>query len=487
MRPGRALLVVALLAAPALAALPDDAPMLEVVAPDAGVAPAAAPTLQAPRANYLLPVLESEFLHFGLMAFSNLVTRQPFAQISLDSIASHFDGRRPWQFDVDFFFTNQFGHPYQGALSFTAARSAGVPFWLATIYPLLASLSWELFYEIDAPAINDQITTTLGGIFLGEVLHRAAALVLSDTGGGTPSWVRQVGSFLLSPAGAINHWLTNGELDAQDLDENPPYFAHVSAGVNIGGVLRDPGTRRTYLVPGVQFNVQASLTYGIPGDPAFRYRHPFSHFALDANLLIGAGAVTGGFFTRGLLWGAHFGNASTSVRGVWGVFGQYDFSAASLARVSSVAVGLGASLQWKLGTDVFLQATGMLSGVPFASAGALGVEDVTVRDYHIGAGAQATTDLRLLYRDLGWLRLTARNWFIVGAYTQPTGWESISYVTFGPLGKLWGPIGLGADVVVVLRRTHFPDNGFAPQVNGVTGRITLSWLSDGHFGLVDRR
>ena len=48
-----------------------------------------------------------------------------------------------------------------GSLSFTAARSAGLPFWLACLYPLMSSLTWEMFYEVDAPSFNDQITTTL--------------------------------------------------------------------------------------------------------------------------------------------------------------------------------------------------------------------------------------------------------------------------------------------------------------------------------------
>ncbi len=498
MTAGLAAWVVALAAMPAGAAPTEDAPRREArleaptrvepseASPEPGhVALAGRPR----RTDYLLPALESEAMHLALLAFSNLVTRERFAQVSLDTIASHFDGRRPWTWDVDYFITNQFGHPYQGALAFTAARSAGVPFWLACLYPLLASLTWELAYEVDAPSINDQITTTFGGIFLGEVLHRAALLVLTDTNGRAPSWGRKVSAFLLDPMGAVNGWLTDDALYAGDVDEHPPFFAQFAAGVNLGGVLRDPVTQQAFLSSDLQLNLQGRLTYGIPGDPAFRYRAPFSHFDIDVNLSLGGERVasSGSYFSRGLLLGDTFGGERAAVRGVWGLFGQYDYSGTSLVRVSSVGVGVGAALQARLGPDAFLQATGVVSGVPFATAGSLGLDPERYRDYHIGPGAQAALELRLIHRDIGWLRVVARNWFVVGAYTAPSGWESISYVTVGPLVRLRGPVGLGADVVLALRRSAFQDETFDRRVTGLTARLTLSWLSDGAFGVVEPR
>jgi hypothetical protein len=238
-----------------------------------------------------------------------------------------------------------------------------------------------------------------------------------------------VGAFLLEPMGTVNRWMTNDELWSGDVDDHPPYFAQVAVGANLGSALRDPVTLRPYLTANAQLNLQARLTYGIPGDPDFRYRHPFSHFDLDFNLSIGGGQDTsiGSYFSRGLLLGTQFGGRRTSVRGLWGLFGQYDYAGASLVRVSSVGLGIGASLQARLSTNNFLQASGVFSGVPFATAGSLGLDENLYRDYHIGAGAQAALELRFINRDVGWLRIVARNWFVVGAYTAPSGWESITY------------------------------------------------------------
>jgi Domain of unknown function (DUF3943) len=431
--------------------------------------------------NVFLPILEGELLHFVLAAANNLLLRESFAQISWDSTLSHFDGRRPWEFDVDLFVVNQFGHPIQGALAFTAARSSGLSFWWSALYPFLSSLAWEMFYEIDAPSYNDQVTTPMGGIFLGEVLHRSALLLLNEAGG--PRWLRAIGAFVLEPMGQINRTLFNDTLDAHDVDDAPPVFGMLGGGVNLGTAYRDPVTFQVIQAFAPQGNIQGRLTYGTPGDPNFSYRAPFSHFDLDFNISFPGTPVTS-FFIRGLLVGAQFAKGST--RGLWGLFGQYDFASASLLRVSSVGFGLGTSLQTRLSSDFTLQVAGLASAVPFASAGSLGFEEGLVRDYHIGPGAQLTLESRLIWRDRAWLRLVARTWFTAGLYIEPLGWESITYVTGGPLVRLFGPVALGADAVVAVRRAYFPDALFDRSVTGVTGRLTLNLISNSDFGAVRR-
>lgn len=441
--------------------------------------------LDAPREhrNLLLPIIEAEGLHFALAAINNLVLRSDFAQISIDSIISHFDGRRPWWFDVDSFAINQFGHPYQGSLAFTAARSSGLSFWWAAIYPFMASLSWELFFEIDAPSYNDQVTTPVGGVFLGEVLHRSALLVLRD--GNAPRWLRTIGAFLIEPVGQLNRAMFDGALEADDVEADPHVFAVLAGGVNLGTAYRDPNTFEVIRALAPQANLQGRMTYGMPGDPTFRYRSPFSHFDLDFNFSF-PGTPVSSFFIRGLLWGRQFGSASDATRGVWGVFGQYDFAEAALVRISAVGFGVGTSFQTRVSSSVFFQLAAILGGVPYASAGSLGLEEGVVRDYHIGLGGQLTVEARLIWREVGWLRVVARSWLMEGVYVPPSGLESITYVTAGPLVRVWGPIALGADVVVAVRRATFTDTPYDPNLAGATARLTLNWVSASSLGAVDR-
>jgi hypothetical protein len=56
----------------------------------------------------------------------------------------------------------------------------------------------------------------------------------------------------------------------------------------------------------------------------------------------------------------------------------------------------------------------------------------------------------------------------------------------GPVVRLWGPLALGADAVIALRRALFFDNAFDRSVTGVTARITLNWVSLPSFGAVGK-
>lgn len=436
--------------------------------------------------SWLLPAIQSEAFHLAFLAFNSLVSRAEFAMLSLDSTVSHFDGRRPLEWDVDSFAVNQFGHPYQGALAYTAARSSGHSFWTAILFPIIASLTWELFYEVDAPSFNDQITTPIGGIFLGEVLIRASRLLLDyDVGGGWPHVARQAGAFILDPVGTLNRLAFDGAYDPGDVERLPPHFAWLSAGVNLGSVARNPATLETEQTTGLQGRAQVRLIYGPPGDPRFGYSTPFSHF--DLELVVQAPEpLTLQLFTKGLLLGQQFGSASSKLRGLWGLFGQYDFSIASLVRISAVAFGPGVALQANLGGDWYFHFNSTIGGVPFASAGSVGLEGVEgVRDYHIGPGVHFFAEWRLTNREWGWLRVAGREWFTFGVYTPPNGWESVTYLTAGPMVRLASRIGITAEVNVSLRRSYFADATFDRKVNAYSLAVSLLYLSGDGFGVVE--
>ena len=122
----------------------------------------------------------------------------------------------------------------------------------------------------------------MGGIFLGEVLHRSALLLLREGPG--PRWLRALGAFILEPMGQLNRNLLDESLDAEDVAPSPPVFAMLGGGVNLGTAFRDPNTFQIVQSFAPQGNVQGRMTYGMPGDPGFTYDYPFSHFDLDFNV-----------------------------------------------------------------------------------------------------------------------------------------------------------------------------------------------------------
>ncbi len=445
--------------------------------------PSAHPPADAPvRRDYLIPAFESAAMNLGLFAFNNLLTKQSFALISWATVRSHLDGSAGWTFDVDHFVTNQFAHPYHGSIDHAAARSSGVPFWQAGLYTFVASLGWEYFAENEPPSINDQITTTLGGIFLGEVLHRTYVSLMEDAGGQV-SVTRKLAGLLISPASSLNDWIFGGETDPGDIDRAPPISFVLTPGVSLMTRLVDitGDAPRPLIRQGPQVTLSGELTYGAPGDFRWRYRHPFSHFDAHASLTF-PGVSTGNLYIRGLLAGDQYGGEASSTQGLWGLFGLYDFGANDIVRVSSVGVGVGTTLRTRLTDKVFLQGTAILGGLGFAAAGRLDLESELVRDYHIGPGAQAVLEAKLVHRGLGMLRMRARNWWVTGAYTEPReGFESITYVVWDGAVRVAPHFAVGFELPMALRVYDFGPTHY--QALGGRGlRLTLSYMSDSVFG-----
>lgn len=441
---------------------------------DAPLRAAAAPMPALPWHHYLVPAVENAVLHLSLLSFNSLVTRQSFSLISGQTMLHNLDPAS-WTFDVDYYLTNQFGHPYQGALSFGAARGAGLSFWWSALYATLASLTWELFYEAEAPSLNDQITTSMGGSLLGEALHRAAHQLRGWEG---PAWLRFLGATLLDPLGAITEGFL-GQPAVEDVTLDPVSMRW-SAGVTAGVVVdRATGEREDRMPP--QALVSVLMLAGPPWDPRSTYDAPLSYFDLRADLSFPR-VVVGNLFIRGLLTGTRFGTGT--LHGVWGLFGDYDYAAPAIVRASAVGLGPGLIVQGNPATNLFLQFGGMLGASPFAAAGQLlDVSPDTGRDYHVGPGIQTIVDLRLVRPHWLMVDVVARNWVVFGAYVEPWGgFESITYLTLGVTVPVWQWLGVGLEATLSDRRAHFAGVGSVHDT-GFSARLTMSVLSLPHFGI----
>ena len=150
----------------------------------------------------------------------NLVSRssgQEWAKFSLKSWGNNLT--LPWQWDNNAFKNNQFSHPYHGAMYFNSARTNGYNFWQSAPWALFGSLTWELFGEVWAPAPNDLLNTTLGGITLGEMLYRVSSITLKNEATGFDRVVREVTAGLLNPVRGFNR-VVRGE--AWKVSRTPP-------------------------------------------------------------------------------------------------------------------------------------------------------------------------------------------------------------------------------------------------------------------------
>jgi hypothetical protein len=163
-------------------------------------------------------------------AFTHYVREGEWSNISPSTWITNL--KYPWQWDNNQFANNQFAHPYHGSLYFNSGRTNGYNFWQSAPWAFGGSLMWELFGEVWAPAPNDLLNTSLGGITLGEMLFRFSSLTLDNQATGSTRVVREVGATLINPVRGFNR-LVRGEMGR--ISENPPeWHPKVQAAMDVG-------------------------------------------------------------------------------------------------------------------------------------------------------------------------------------------------------------------------------------------------------------
>jgi hypothetical protein len=186
---------------------------------------------------------------------------------------------------------------------------------------------------------------------------------------------------------------------------------------------------------------------------------------------------------RGLLLGKDY-EAGGSYRGIWGLYGGYDYISPHIFRVSSTSVSLGTTFQWWLSQAIALQGS-VLGGIGYAAAG--NVAQVGQRDYHYGVAPQGLLALRLIFGDRAMLDLTGRAYYLTGVGgDDPGGMEGIERLNTGLTVRIYGRHALGLQYVASIRDAHYPDRPNSHQTIG-TVSLVYTLLGDTRFGAVEWR
>ena len=355
----------------------------------------------APR-SFIVPAIEI----VGFEAALNAVARQMYDDGSFNvtpgTIRSNL--RSKWVVDDDSFEVNQFLHPYQGATYHTIARSSGLSYWQSVAYTFAGSVLWEVAGETTTPSANDQIASGVAGSFFGESMFRSANLLI-DKADGRPGPGRMLIVTLISPATGVNRTAFGKRFDGVMPTFEPLYDARMQVGTS--GLITRGGSPRLTLDESL-FDV--SLEYGLPGKPGYTYGRPFDYFnvQLTASTTNGLESVT----SHGLLAGKAY-DAGENGRGVWGVFGVYDYISPDLFRVSTTALSVGTTVQWWSPRGIGFQTTAH-GGVGWAAAQTL--EDDG--DYHYGIAPQGAFAMRVTGWDRISLDASARGYLVsdIGGY-----------------------------------------------------------------------
>ena len=139
-----------------------------------------------------------------------------FAQISPRSWKANLDEGFTW--DDNEFKTNQWVHPFNGAAYYNSGRGNGLGFWESSAFAVAGAFYWECCGETHPISFNDQISTGIGGIALGEAQYRLSSEILNNQSGGMGRFWREFGAFLVDPVRGFNRLLSG---DASAKSSNP--------------------------------------------------------------------------------------------------------------------------------------------------------------------------------------------------------------------------------------------------------------------------
>ncbi|HET9703791.1 MAG TPA: DUF3943 domain-containing protein [Vicinamibacterales bacterium] len=235
---------------------------------------------------------------------ANLVRGQVTARITPKSWWENMS--TGWVWDLDDFEVNQIGHPYQGSNYYNSGRANGLSFYESSAVTAFGSATWEYFGETNHPSLNDFINTTLGGIALGEMFHRAAWLVRDTRATGRGRLWREIGAMAIDPVTGYNRFRTG---DAKRLTEKPADMVPSAlSGLAAAGVLWRGSQTRAVNSTGQPF-FEMDLLYGEP--QTGRSRTPYDAFSV--RLRFGGGSAFSEARVRGRLMGEPMGGGKTQL------------------------------------------------------------------------------------------------------------------------------------------------------------------------------
>jgi len=301
---------------------------------------------------------------------ANLVRGQVTARVTPKTWWANMENG--WVWDLDDFVVNQIGHPYQGSNYYNAGRANGLSFYESAAMAAFGSATWEFYGETNKASLNDFINTTLGGIAIGEVLHRVSWLMRDPTKSGSGRLWREIGATVLDPVTGYNTFRRG---DASRISEKPAEMIPSALGGFASAGVLWRGTEHEAFEGAGQSFAEVDLLYGdvLQG----RSRTPYDAFAMT--LRFGGGAPVSEARLIGRLLGEPLGKAG---KFQLSVAQAYDFQTNDAYSFGAQSFDLGVSFTQPLSSRIglTLSGSGGLTVLGAIDSLPLGVEEVPVEE-----------------------------------------------------------------------------------------------------------
>jgi hypothetical protein len=358
-----------------------------------------------PKKNYLLPIGEIIVLNIGVWSMSRYISPQPWARISINSVKENW--KHQWVWDADHFSTNQLMHPYHGNLYFNLARSNGLNFWESAPYSLAGSFMWEMCMELNYPSRNDLITTTMGGIALGEMTYRLSSKILDERTAGSERVWREIGAFLLSPMRGVNRLFRGemGKVKQKSSYEIEDVYSSVSVGPSL------------YYEPGKMYSgngnasLRLDLYYGNPY--AEKTRKPYDFFNVKTIFNFGTQPFVNQVNVYGFLFGKNL-KYKDDQKILVGLFQHFDYFNNTGYEVFGQSLGPGIMYKFPTNPKVDFQTSLHLTGIILGGGSNIPeafkyeADGTAYRDYNFSVGFASKFETLL--------NLKSRAYLFIGLY-----------------------------------------------------------------------
>ena len=189
--------------------------------------------------------------------------------------------------------------------------------------------------------------------------------------------------------------------------------------------------------------------------------------------------------TTGLLIGKSY-QLGPDYRGVWGIYGSYDYIAPQTFRVSTTALSLGSTGHWWMAHDLSLEGTAT-AGVGYTAVGSANGTVSTDRNYNYGVTPQALLALRLTYANRASFDVAGREYFVSDVASGTSGGhDNIVRLDAALTWRIHRQHAITLRYLGNRRDARFPGVPSGEQVRNTIG-IFYTLLGQDGFGSVDWR
>ncbi|MFC2170063.1 DUF3943 domain-containing protein [Acidobacteriota bacterium] len=337
-------------------------------------------------------------------AFNKYIMHEKWANISLKSIRTNLQCDFDWDFDT--FRTNQFGHPYHGALHYSIARANGLNFLESTLLSAFGSLSWEILLESIRPSSNDVIMNTLGGLTLGELLFRITDLIIDESSVGFERVLRESAATILN-AGNVFRIISG---DAFKVG-NPPEKHYFNFELPFGAFGTNTGKPTFLIAANLEYKDYLKKNRPTP--------KPYEWFSFNFMLGIQEYRVSDiEISATGILFGKKIKN------GLAGLFGVFDYIDTQVSdRISAIGIGPGLVFASDFDSNFYLSSSGDLFLILGGSSPSIDSPNshfgMKINDpYYFGPGVLGRIKFEFGKRELGSIETGFSQYWVHSIYTS---------------------------------------------------------------------